>query len=588
MRLCLILLLLLASPLRADDSLIEWERSDAAAFERAEREQRFVLLYLEAVWCHWCHVMDQKTYRDPAVIAALSKHFVALRIDQDARPDLAARYRDYGWPATIVFAPDGREILKRQGYIAPGPMSRLLAAILADPSPEALAREQAAEKSNANTDSGLDAGVRSELERRHRAAADPLKGGLATAQKYLDRDSVEWSLTLGFGSERDVEERRRALKTLDAARALIDPVWGGVYQYSTGGDWQHPHFEKLTTLQGEYLRVYALARGLSGESKFLDAARAIRRYVEAFQRSPDGGYFVSQDADPVPGQHGGDYFELGDKARRARGVPRIDTHRYPRETASIAEGLLALYEVTGDGSALDDARAALDWLVRERSVKDGGFRHDEPQDSGSFLADNVATGSAMLRLYGATGERVWLQRAASTGRFIEQQFRAAAGYASAKAGAGPIAPVAQIDENIALARFANRLSRATGNPQAAVTAKYALAYLAAPAVALERLTEAGVLLADREINSDPLHLTIVGAKGDVDARALHDAALRIASTYKRLDWWDRAEGPLPNPDVTYPPLKRAAAFVCTDRVCSTPITRPQDIAKFVDEVAHDP
>ena len=40
---------------------------------------------------------------------------------------------------------------------------------------------------------------------------------------------------------------------------LIDPVWGGVYQYSTFGDWDHPHFEKLTTIQGEYLRIYSLA-----------------------------------------------------------------------------------------------------------------------------------------------------------------------------------------------------------------------------------------------------------------------------------------------------------------------------------------
>jgi len=117
-------------------SAVPWLRDEAAAFELARHERRFVLLYLEAVWCHWCHVMDARTYADEGVIAALARDYVPLRIDQDARPDLANRYRDYGWPATIVFDPEGREIVKRQGYIAPLPMQRLLAAIKADPDPE--------------------------------------------------------------------------------------------------------------------------------------------------------------------------------------------------------------------------------------------------------------------------------------------------------------------------------------------------------------------------------------------------------------------------------------------------------------------
>jgi uncharacterized protein YyaL (SSP411 family) len=36
-----------------------------------------------------------------------------VKVDQDSGPDLASRYEDYGWPATIVFDRDGREIVKR-------------------------------------------------------------------------------------------------------------------------------------------------------------------------------------------------------------------------------------------------------------------------------------------------------------------------------------------------------------------------------------------------------------------------------------------------------------------------------------------
>ena len=76
------------------------------------------------------------------------------------------------------------------------------------------------------------------------------------ARNILDRDSVEYAIARHW-----TDERRSGDGTQDAGRgrALFDPVWGGVDQYSTYGDWKHPHYEKLATMQGQYLRIYALA-----------------------------------------------------------------------------------------------------------------------------------------------------------------------------------------------------------------------------------------------------------------------------------------------------------------------------------------
>ena len=95
-----------------------------------------------------------------------------------------------------------------------------------------------------------------------------------------------------------------------------------------------------------------------------------------------------------------------------------------------------------------------------------------------------------------------------------------------------------------------------------------------------------MLLPDLELAGPPLHLTVVGAKDDQAARDLFQAALRYPSTYKRLEWWDHREGPLPNPDVQYPELKTAAAFVCTDRTCSTPIFKAEELQTRVDKLLH--
>src|SRR5690349_14296300 len=71
----------------SETSGIKWEGWSDSVFERAKRENKFVLLDLEAIWCHWCHVMDKQTYSDPAVIALINKRYIAVRVDQDSRPD---------------------------------------------------------------------------------------------------------------------------------------------------------------------------------------------------------------------------------------------------------------------------------------------------------------------------------------------------------------------------------------------------------------------------------------------------------------------------------------------------------------------
>src|SRR5271168_1210760 len=120
---------------QAQSAKLDWQAWSDGAFAQARAEHKFVLLDLEAVWCHWCHVMDDVTYRDPAVVRLLNQRYVLVKVDQDSRPDISNRYQDYGWPATVVFAGDGSEIVKRQGYLPPKLMSSMLQAIIDDPSP---------------------------------------------------------------------------------------------------------------------------------------------------------------------------------------------------------------------------------------------------------------------------------------------------------------------------------------------------------------------------------------------------------------------------------------------------------------------
>jgi uncharacterized protein YyaL (SSP411 family) len=109
-------------------------------------------------------------------------------------------------------------------------------------------------------------------------------------------------------------------------------------------------------------------------------------------------------------------------------------------------------------------------------------------------------------------------------------------------------------------------------------AERAMLFIATPGATDRRgYFVAGLLLADHELTSSPLHITIVGRKDDPRAQELFAAAIRQPRTYQRIEWLDDREGPLPNTDVEYPTLTKAAAFFCTDRACSAPVFAADDL-----------
>jgi uncharacterized protein len=574
--------IVLAQSADAPSAKLNWLPWSNDVFSQAKREHRFVLLDLEAVWCHWCHVMDVTTYRDPKVIALLEKNYVTVRVDQDSRPDLSNRYEDYGWPATVVFDGEGHEIVKRQGYLPPNEMASLLQAIIDDPTPGPSVRPEVPISFPANP--LLAASLRSHLEKDYLSGYDAKQGSWGSDQKFLDWDSVEYAMDLA--ARGDTRAESMAKQTLNAQLQLLDPVWGGVYQYSTDGIWTKPHFEKIMSMQAENLRTYADAYARWHDPQYLRAAQSIRQFLKTFLTSPEGAFYTSQDADAVRGEHSAEYFSLDDQQRRKRGVPRVDTHIYARENGWAITALASLYSVTGDPKILDEAVRAADWITLHRKLPDGGLRHGAKDASGPFLGDSISMARAYLALYRVTGERKWLHASEASMQYINRTFPGPHGVGFLTAVTPTdraYQPHPQRDENVAVARVANLLSHYNGNETYKQVSDAAMRYLAAPQIA-SRLPVASVLLADHEIGRSPLHLTVVGHKDDPAARELFLAALQYPELYKRLEWWDTREGKLPNPDVQYPAIQKAAAYVCTERTCSAPIFSASEVAVKVRRV----
>ena len=67
---------------------VHWSPWGDAAFARASQEKKPILLDIGAVWCHWCHVMDETTYSNDRVIDLVNSEYLPIRVDNDVRPDI--------------------------------------------------------------------------------------------------------------------------------------------------------------------------------------------------------------------------------------------------------------------------------------------------------------------------------------------------------------------------------------------------------------------------------------------------------------------------------------------------------------------
>ena len=564
---------------------IQWEDWSDGLFDRAQKETRYVLLNMEAVWCHWCHVMEEKTYHHPEVVKLIQEKFIPVKVDQDANPDLSLRYENFGWPATVIFNPKGGEKIKLRGYIPAPRLLQIMRVILEKPDADLSELEEPIAPSE---NAFLTQDQIETIKREHFNFYDDENGGWGLMLKLIDPNHLEYAMIQA--QKRNSMEEEMARRTLDQALKLLDPIAGGFYQYSDEPDWSSPHYEKIMWIQTDYMRLYSLAYAIWDERKYLEAAKATARYLKTILRSEEGAFYTSQDADVSQEITGKQYYNLDAEGRRKLGIPRIDKNIYARENGWVISSLAHLYAVTGDDVYIEDAKKAAEWVMQNRALPGGGFKHGEKDRRGPFFGDTLAMGQAFLDLHVATGERHWLANAQMALEFIAENFQdmESGGFISApvseKAAGVFKNPLKKKEENVKLVRLAMRIYHYTAHESYKQMAEHAMRYLASPALIKNEKFVAGLILADAELASDPDHITIVGYKDEAMSKKLYLAGLRYPATYKRIEWWDKREGPLPNADIQYPQLDQPAAFACAARLCSLPVLDPNKLAASVDRL----
>lgn len=446
-------------PNRAGD--IRWRPWGEVAFREAEAQGKLVLLSLSAVWCHWCHVMDETTYSDPGVIERINRDFVPVRVDSDRRPDINRRYNQGGWPTTAFLTPGG-SVVAGLTFAPPPRLVELLdrlGALYANRRQEfevEVARQSAKLHGTSTSpdgiavaENGIDPRTVENVAASVIAAWDKSYGGLGVEPKFPAPGAIELALARYLQCGGD-ELRSFVVSTLDAMSLgeLFDRVEGGFFRYATARDWSAPHYEKMLSDNAELISVYLAAAAALDRSDYGEFARKAIDYVLAnLLDDSRRGFYGSQDADGL-------YYRRDVDGRAGLEPPAIDRTIYTDSTSRMVSALVTASAVLEDPELLTVARRAADFIWEEGFRPGSGVCHYFELPEGrprlrGMPGDQVHLLEALADIYQATCEPHYLQRAVELGEVLVRHYQGERGWlgeirnGGGQGSAGDLAPVSE-------------------------------------------------------------------------------------------------------------------------------------------------
>ncbi|MBK6978798.1 MAG: thioredoxin domain-containing protein [Cytophagaceae bacterium] len=100
--------------LQHKDNPVDWFPWGDEALNKAQTEDKPIILSIGYSSCHWCHVMEHECFEDFEVAEIMNHYFVCIKLDREERPDIDAIYMDAlqnmglrgGWPLNVFLMPD--------------------------------------------------------------------------------------------------------------------------------------------------------------------------------------------------------------------------------------------------------------------------------------------------------------------------------------------------------------------------------------------------------------------------------------------------------------------------------------------------
>ena len=295
---------------------VDWLPWGKEAFEKAQAENKLVLISIGYSSCHWCHVMEHETFEDSTAAAFMNEHFVSIKVDREERPDVDQVYmsavqlmtRQGGWPLNCFTLPDGRPIYggtyfpKEQWMDV---LNQLNSKFKESPDiMEDYASRLTEGVQNAELVVKVEENIAFEMNtvdtivNHWKQYWDRNLGGPNRAPKFPLPNNYEFLLHYSQESADDstllfVETTLQAM----ARGGIYDQVGGGFARYSTDLLWKVPHFEKMLYDNAQLIGLYSKAFQATGNKEYHNTTRQTIEFLNREMKDGSGLYYSALDAD---------------------------------------------------------------------------------------------------------------------------------------------------------------------------------------------------------------------------------------------------------------------------------------------------
>jgi uncharacterized protein YyaL (SSP411 family) len=461
---------------------VAWQEWHADTLARARRENKLLFVSVGYFACHWCHVMQRESYRNPQIAALLNRDFIPVKVDRELNNGLDEALQEFssrlngvaGWPLNAFVTPEGYPAFVVL-YAPPEDFSKLLSQLSARWASDSagirrLAQQAAPPPALEPVGAPLTAARSARAWQQFVAGAwqeaDTLHGGFGQVSKFPMAPQLH-ALLERQARQPDARLAEFLRLSFDqmAARGLRDHIGGGFFRYTTDPGWDTPHFEKMLYDNAHLAMLYLRAATVLRQPRYREIARSTLDFMQDELLDASGGLYSSTSAVDAAGREGATYLWEPDELKRhlppaayaaAQRVWRLDAAR------SFDDGYLpAEYRTptADERRLLADAAHILRPLRRARSLP-----KDDKLNAGlNGLA--LSAFSQAIRL-----DPAYRQRADHLQRFLLTQLVRDRHLRKARAR-GQVLPQAELEDYAYVVQGLLDHAEATGNAQSRARAR---------------------------------------------------------------------------------------------------------------------
>lgn len=557
---------------------LEWGKD---SFEKARSSGKPILLDITGSWCHWCHVMDETSYSDQAIVNTVNKNFIPIRVDTDQRPDVNRRYNLGGWPTTAFLDSEGK-IITGGTYIPPQQLREVLRSVL-----EFYSANKGRVVSKLQTvrlptpkNEPLTEKITKDIATTIAVNFDMDYGGFGFEPKFPHTEALEYAmLRHRYFGEKDM--LTMVARTLDkmGSGGVYDQVEQGFFRYSTTRDWSIPHFEKMAEDNAKLLAVYLHALQLTGKTRYKEISEGIISYaLNILSDKSQGGFYGSQDADEK-------YYSLDMTGRRTQKSPAIDKTLYTNYNALFASSFLLAATILGNRDLGEFALKTLNRIMgpwmKESQPSHYWSENQKPFLNG-LLVDYATLINSMLDAYEYSGKQDYLERAASFAKNAIQNLNdpTLGGFYDIQTSDSNLGELKArdkpIDENSTMALGLLRLSWITGNSKFSEIAEKALRLYNSDYERYGISAATYAIALDSCING-ATGVTIVGSSKSKLFSSLKEKALSLYSGRKYVLYLDPEKDAEKILQLGYEARASPVAYICSGKTCGPPVGDPSQV-----------